>query len=290
MTKKKDSPRTRQPLARKSSKVSLTYYRSASGQGKGDSPFTKRQNKGRVRKLLFGALDISVLIMLGAFFTYSLIVKPQAEVSATSYVYHSADTYKRAVDKELGAFSNRNKITLNEGSITNKLKADFPEISRARLELPVVSQVPTIHLEIAKPLFVLKNTSGSYIVSSQGMVVGEGKYFKHIKQLPVIEDQSDFSIQKGRPALSTSSASFIEAIWKQSKKAGVPVSSIVLPPLPMELNLRTSDKPYFVKFYLGGDPQVQVGQFLAARSQFQKDNISPQQYLDVRVQGRIFYK
>jgi hypothetical protein len=75
----------------------------------------------------------------------------------------------------------------------------------------------------------------------------------------------------------------------QTRRAGVPIKSLTFPPLAQELDLATEDQPYFVKFYLGGDPLVQAGTFLAARHQF-SSGVKPSVYLDVRVPGKIFYK
>jgi hypothetical protein len=70
----------------------------------------------------------------------------------------------------------------------------------------------------------------------------------------------------------------------------VTITSLSLPSKPSELDLRTKDRPYFVKFYMGGDALTQAGQFLAARAQFDRQNHQPADYLDVRVAGKIFYK
>jgi hypothetical protein len=70
----------------------------------------------------------------------------------------------------------------------------------------------------------------------------------------------------------------------------VSIKSLTLPKSVQELDLHTSDRTYFVKFYLGGDALQQTGQFLAARHQFDITNSQPAEYLDVRVAGKIFYK
>jgi len=90
--------------------------------------------------------------------------------------------------------------------------------------------------------------------------------------------------------VSASSAKFINTVIAQSKRANVPIVSFVLPNTAQEVDLRTSDKPYYVKFYLGGDALIQTGQFLAARHQFDATNSQPSEYLDVRVAGKIFYR
>ncbi|MGH7156635.1 MAG: hypothetical protein ACREGG_00760, partial [Candidatus Saccharimonadales bacterium] len=86
------------------------------------------------------------------------------------------------------------------------------------------------------------------------------------------------------------SVGFINTVIAECKHSKVPISSLVLPTTPQELDLHTADQPYYVKFYLGGDVLNEAGQFLAARNHFAQTKQSPSQYLDVRVQGKIFYK
>jgi hypothetical protein len=108
--------------------------------------------------------------------------------------------------------------------------------------------------------------------------------------LTEVTDQSGFSANAGQQVMSADSVKFVNALVAQLKHANVPISEIILPPLAQELNLKISDRPYYVKFYLGGDVLQQTGQFLATRKQFSQTNTQPAEYLDVRVPGKIFYK
>jgi hypothetical protein len=290
MIRKSLQPRTRQP-AKGRAKVPLTYYRSAGGAAQDDkSPFIRSKPKTRVRKYLLGALDFGVLLLFLAIFIYSLIIRPEPKIAANSYTYHPAATYQQAAQEQLKSLTSRNKLTINEDQIIKNLQSEFPEIANARLELPVISQIPTLHLTIAEPALVLKNNKSSYIVSSIGTVVDKAEGFSRSKELPSVEDQADFDLKPGSPAFSRESTSFIVDVWRYTKASNINVASMVLPVRPMELNLKTTDKPYFVKFYLGGDAVLQTGQFVAARNQFEKDGVNPSEYLDVRIQGKIFYK
>jgi hypothetical protein len=70
----------------------------------------------------------------------------------------------------------------------------------------------------------------------------------------------------------------------------VPISALSLPAVPEEIDLRASDQPYYVKFYMGGSAVLQTGQFLAARQHFKQTGQLPAQYLDARIAGKVFYK
>jgi len=213
----------------------------------------------------------------------------------TSKEIRGVETYKK-LEEALKGLKNRNKLTFDKKGLTTELKQQFPEISNVTVELPLFGQVPSIRLSIAKPSLVLKGAEGTIgaaerlIVDAKGTLIGSQQNFPSVKDLPLITDETGFVANIGQPILSLSDVSFILNVLAQAEKAKVPIASLTLPKLAQELDLRTSDRNYFVKLYLGGDALLQAGQFLAARAQFDKQNSQPSQYLDVRVPGKIYFK
>jgi len=233
---------------------------------------------------------VALVIVLVGCLIYSLILKPEPKIVATSLAYRPVGDYASAAQAQLKSPKNRTKLTIDEQAITSRLKRQFSEIQVASVGLPIFGQKPVINLDIAPPSFILNSDSQRYIVDNAGVAVALASSLPNLKSLPVIDDQSGFSAQVGHQALSSSSVAFINQLVAQAKLSKVPISTITLPALAQELDIRTSDKPYFTKFYLGGDASVQIGQFLAARHQFASTHVDPADYLDVRVSGKIYYK
>lgn len=273
-------------------KVPLTYYRSgAAGNKAAGSPFKRKDTKpGRWRIFLIRAIDLAVIAAVIFGIGYSLVVKPEPIIKANDYSYRPAKVYARAAAELLSSAKNRTKMTLEESSIAGPLRSRFPEISSMSIELPLVGQRPILHLTIAKPTLRLSGNDQSYIVDSEGVAVARSADLPAIKNLPLLNDQTGYDIKTGQQALSISSVKFISTLLAECKRAHIPVKSLTLPLAPLELDLRTSDEPYFVKLYLDGNALVQTGQFLAARHKFASGGGQPTQYLDVRVEGKVFYK
>lgn len=288
MTALNSRPRTWQNSTRVSRTPITSYYSGKSSGGR--SPFEKKPKKRRSRKLAFGILDILIIGLILFGLIYALIVKPQPRVIANDLSYHSRDTYRVALAKKLGEFKNRNKMTLDAQGIEESMKKQFPEIADVSVQLPLFGQSPTVKLAVAAPTFFLTSEGKVYIVNSAGIAVNRSEELPNVKDLPQVLDQSGFPISKGTQALGGSAVGFIRAVLSQSERSKVPIKSLSLPPAAQELHVRTQDTPYLVKFYLGGDARTQIGQFLAARAQFAKSGINPSEYLDVRVQGKIFYR
>ena len=66
---------------------------------------------------------------------------------------------------------------------------------------------------------------------------------------------------------------------------------MVLPVGTSELDVKLTNQPYTVKFNLeSGTARQQAGTFLATQAKLQSQNVTPGQYVDVRVGGRAYYK
>ncbi|MBX4197408.1 hypothetical protein KW801_02530 [Candidatus Saccharibacteria bacterium] len=266
-----------------------TYYRSKN-QSESASPFKKKTAPRRGRKILFGAADILLIILLLAGLVYSLLLSAQPKLIVRDKSYHSAAAYQKAIEPMFSSLANRNKLSFNENALIKQIQTQFPEVQSARVELPFFSQKPTVWLNISKPAFNLTSGSNSFVIDSAGLAVAKTQELPELKSLVSLNDQSGFPIGLGKQVLASEAVDFINKVIAQSKRAKVPISTLTLPTAAQELDLRTADAPYFVKFYLGGDALTQTGQFLAARQKLSQSGQTPSQYLDVRIAGKIFYK
>ncbi|MBI4033406.1 hypothetical protein HY379_00210 [Candidatus Saccharibacteria bacterium] len=269
------------------------HYRSGGAAKK--SPFQRRP-KAKTRGFVGKTLDWLVIVAILAAAAYSLILSPQPTTVLNSTVYRTKDAYNDAAITILKQLKNRNKLTFDENSLEAALKRQFPEVSSAAVDLPLFGRSPTVRITIAKPSLILKGAEGTVgdgqrlIIDSKGTVIGPVSDFPAIQDLPLITDETGYEARVGRSALSLSDVNFILTVIAQANNAKVPIASLILPTLAQEVDLRTTDRGYFVKFYLAGDALVQSGQFLAARKNFEQTKKDPAQYLDVRVFGKVFYK
>ncbi len=278
---------SRAPQTRSQRTPINTYYRSK--EKSSNSPFVKKPAKKPVRKFILVFLDLIILAILVLGLLYSLALKASPVVEANDFSYHTKATYAAAGRVQFGRFQNRNKLTFNETSVIKALQSRFPEISAAQVELPFFSEQPVLHLTVAEPSFILSSSKSSLIVDSAGVAVGPAASFP-IKGLPYVIDDSGYIAKAGSQVMGSDAVDFINSVMNQCRRAKIPIASLVLPAQPQELQLRTKDSGYYVKFYLGGDALQETGQFLAARHHFSQIHQPPSQYLDVRVSGKIFYK
>ncbi|HSX27152.1 MAG TPA: hypothetical protein VLG25_00015 [Patescibacteria group bacterium] len=270
-------------------KTPLNFYRSTT-KSNSDSPFEKKLKQSKSRVLFSKTVDLLLIVL--AFFAlgYILIIRPQPKVDIDSVTYHPLNYYSDFLSAEFKDIKNRNKITFDEGQIVAEAKKHFPEISDAAITLNLFSQTPNVKISVSEPAFILSSQEADYIVDHEGVAVAKRVELPKLSALPILLDQTGFNVSLGKQVISSDQVKFINQLIAQAKKSKVPILSMTLPAKAQELDLKTKDHSYYIKFFLGGDSLAQIGQFLAARHQFEQTGKQPTKYLDVRVSGKIYYQ
>lgn len=206
----------------------------------------------------------------------------------------NTQTYQTAADKLLAAsIWNRNKLTINTDAISRQLLKQFPELSDASITLPLLSKRPTVYVQTTQPALVLVSGNGTFVLDTDGKaLLNTDNLTPQVRHgLPVVTDQSGLDVSLNHQALSSGDVSFVRTVVIELSARHVGISSMILPPDASELDVHISGKPYFVKFNLqSGDARQQAGTFLATQAQLQRQHITPSRYIDVRVDGRAYYK
>lgn len=270
----------------------FAYYRSENpAGGEQKSPFARKPSKtpGQ-RKILKKTIVIFAAVLVVAVLIYSLLLNSTPEVIVKQDPYLRAQVYKDYVERLFDSPGNQNKVTIDKNKLNESIKDQFPEITSVSIDLPATSRSAIVRINVAEPNLTLDTNGGLFIINSQGFVAGHTTDLSHIKNLPVVTDKSNFSVVPGKQILAQKSVEFISNLIHQADKSKINVASLTLPASAQELHLTTSDAGYYTKFYLSGDSARQLGQWLAARNEFSKTKKQPSQYLDVRVEGKIFYK
>jgi hypothetical protein len=193
-----------------------------------------------------------------------------------------------------GSVMNRTKLTINTAAISAALERQFPELATVTIKLPLIDHRPIVYIQPATPALVLITTQGSsYIVDDRGRVLANTRDVAYnAPHLPNVKDNSGTAVSTGRQALPTGTVSFLQAVLFQLERKQLNVSTFVLPAGKSELDAYLYGQSYFIKFNLADSDtaQQQAGTFLAVRHHLQEQGTAPVQYIDVRVDGRAYYK
>jgi cell division septal protein FtsQ len=194
-----------------------------------------------------------------------------------------------ALDK---AFWNGNKLTINTDRITADLRAQFPELAGVTVSVPFAGNRVRVYVEPATPQLLLSSNNTLYVVDTSGRALIAAAQVPRIEKLglPVVNDQTGLPVEAGKAALPSTSVAFITEIVAQLKAKSITISSLTLPAGTSEMDVRISGVGYFVKFNLQGNAREEAGAFLAVKKQLERDRITPQTYIDVRVEERAYYR
>jgi hypothetical protein len=206
-----------------------------------------------------------------------------------------AGSYQKAAQKLLSSsVGNHNKLTINTSAVAASMQKHFPELASVSIALPVLGQRPVMYLELSKPALVLQSQANGYL-----LIGTDGRALERLSNpnvggdsLPIVADQTGISVNPGQIAMSQSDVAFIGLVVSQFETQHISIQAMILPAASRELDVHLTGVPYFVKFNLNdnADAKQQIGTFLATRKYLLAHSITPTQYVDARVSGRVYYK
>lgn len=289
--------RPRNPNQAKPVSRSVNFYRSDKNIEIKESDTEKRlSDRAKADKSKHKLLVIFSLILIFGFVLYSNTVSSSVRVGyANDYQspYNSTNNYAEFVDGIINkSLSNKTKITINTKAIEKELLDNFPEVDNASLSLPIVGRRPNLILSVRRPVAVLIAGPDSYIIDSRGFIVSDIKdlALSERQKLPVIIDESGMEVKVGTQILPSDTIDFILNAKHQVESKSLSINKLVLPVRLNELDIYINDQNYYIKTDTTGDARVQLGGYFAVSNSLRSKGISPSEYIDVRVEEKVFYK
>lgn len=244
------------------------------------------------RHVLAGILGIVVfLLLMGLSSTPKVVVL--GDVS-NQFALQDLSVYRQAAHNAFGrSIANDNKLTINTDAVAVELRNSFPELHAVSISLPFFGRQPTVYIQPATPQLVFSTASGQFILDSNGRALSNyqsGTKLPTSRSVPIVSDQTGIAVRKGDIALPSQSVAFITQVAEQLYAKQIKIDTWTLPAGGSQLNVKVSGAPYFVKFNLQSNAREETGTFLAAKNYLDGKKITPGQYIDARVTGRVYYK
>jgi hypothetical protein len=236
-----------------------------------------------------------IAVLIGVFYSFWLQPLPRITViSQAGTVHRDSKLYQQEIeDIWRKTLLNQTKLTVHSGTIRNDILDHFGELADAQIELPLLGRRPAITLTPAKPAMQLISANGTFYVSSTGRVMAKTTDVtqNQLGQLPLIRDEGGLNAEVGKFVIPEPQAVFLQKLYAQLVAAQVSVQSITLPNnAANEADVRIGDKAYYIKFSTDTDPRQAVGTYIAARDKLNADGVTPAEYIDVRVEEKVFYR
>lgn len=302
--KKRKSERQSRSVERHSSAPIVRYYRPApqdSSLNKARSQNIDREeqskNKGSISVInLF--IRWSGFIIIGLLLVLNTTI---GDVSISAKIPEgwpiTADNYKSGIKSILNeSVWNRSKATMSSSRFEQKIKQKFPEVESATAIVPLAGRRLQVNLTFAEPIArVITTNNEQALMSKNGIVM--------LKQ-DATKINSSFSFL---PALSIPSlpinvseqimtqeevmlVSLLTAEFDGSQDARPKLRTIEFDAKKREMKIRFDGKNYYAKLTSDREPRLQVGSLVATLVNSAEQGIVISEYVDVRVDGRVFIK
>lgn len=241
---------------------------------------------------VIGSLLIIVLI---AVWSLQLGNNPKVMVvgpSGSQVFLRDRKAYQEAARAAFMSLLNSNKLTVNAQDVVSELRRQFPELKAVSISLPVIGSQPVVYIQPATPKLLLVGKGGMYVLDGGGRALISGNQVPDLDALhiPIVNDQSGITIRLGRVALPSSTVAFISEVTGQLQAKGITISSLTLPAGVPELQVRIGGAGYFIRYNLHGNPREEAGAYLAAKQYLESTHATANEYVDVRVDNKVYYK
>lgn len=201
--------------------------------------------------------------------------------------------YQQAAQKILSnSLADKSKITVDSDGFSKDMKDQFPELIDVAITLPLMGRRPIVEIVAAQPILKLSTQNETYLVDVNGRVLvraNENASYANLK-IPEVNDQSGVKAEVGKGIIPGDSVAFITTFINQLKFQKLIIEKLTLPAKASELHVKIKDIPYYIKTNLQTDPRVAAGQFLAVKQKLEAENKVPKEYIDVRVEEKVFVK
>ncbi len=306
--KSKKSPARSVKFDRKSSAPIMRYYRPAAGvknqrtidktKSKNNFRSTPESSRTSIFGLIYRWFGIIVIIFLVVANTTlsDAIVKMNGDNQTN--MYRPLEEYSEGINSIFkSSVKNRSKFTLNSTTFEAKIKNEFPEVKGAVVVTPLAGRRLQVGLVLEQPLARLNQSlsNSQAVLSESGTVVLEDDATVINEQFAKIPSLSipNINYSVGDQILTSSEADLIKLLvseFDSSDPYRHKVKSIEFDVQKREIRVRFDGAGYFAKLTPERESRAQVGALVSALKSLSERGEMPSEYIDVRVDDRVFVK
>ncbi|MCA9344371.1 hypothetical protein KC946_00890 [Candidatus Saccharibacteria bacterium] len=280
-------------------------YSSDKRQTNSRSKDTTRESHNRLEvdkprprmKLTIERLSIlGIIILVAGCLMYISTLSSDARVAVNtdkkSKLLHSKQEYQAALTDILEqSVLNKSKLTIDTNKVGQELKKLFPEVNKVNVLLPLAGRRPTVEINTDEVKLIIVSGNEAYGVGQSGKLLIRVKDKPEINQgLPKVQDDAELDSKLGQNILTSQDVAYILNVIEQLEAKNIAIESITLPQRAAEMHIKPKGEKYIIKFSFLTDYRIAVGQYLSLRKKLATENISPSEYIDSRVEERIYYK
>jgi cell division septal protein FtsQ len=180
------------------------------------------------------------------------------------------------------SFLGSNSLFVNPDEIGKRLKTNNYQLENVQVERRLLGG---ILVTVSEQRATLQWRSGSSVF----VLSGNGKAYAQLdnldKGLPVVEDSTNLPVRIGQKVVPSSFVAFVQKVDPQLASLGLQSTNKSVAETTTELYVKTN-KGYVIKLDTTRSLESQISDLRAVLAK----KISPSEYVDLRIAGRVFYK
>ncbi len=256
---------------------------------RGGEVANKRKTTKR-KRLAWKVLIYSVLVLVGGFFLWN-----NSRVTEVTMKVEQ-ENYRPAIEQYLSRNLVANfKPFVSEQAINDALTDEYPEIETVSIRLPFFGESMNVTIIERRAQLVLRTSEDMYlIVDSNGYAYDTYDPKTRNDRVVILKDDTEVAYDlKDNRFVASGVVEFIEvaneALKKVKQYAGQSFSYRLTDEARV-MYAKPSKQAYEVKMQLDRSPQAQVDSLKSALNFYTAKGVKPAKYVDVRVNGTVYYK
>lgn len=253
-----------------------------------DKKKTKSKPRFGIRKFIKPLLYCIVLIaILYAVLASNLLKINKIEINGNQTIKSEEITSQvRAIIT--GSSMNQNILFVPVSEIEKQLKKDNYQVAKVEVS-KVAFNTLKITITEQKPSLLWKSGNSLSIITENGRgFIGEPN--EQLKEnLPIVEDLSNLPVKEGDKVVSQEFVTFVNELYSVLPQKGVAISIVQVEESTTEVTVTTKEG-YKIRFDTTRPFNEQLTDLLAVLDSLKKQGKKLNQYIDLRINGKVFYK
>jgi cell division septal protein FtsQ len=225
-----------------------------------------------------------VIILGGAtylvFFSKLLDIK-RVEVTGYSHPEVIEEIAKDQMEK---SFFSSNVLFFSTSNLTSTLSGE-PKIKKVRVR-KILPQKIIISIDEAKGSIIWSSVGDKFLISEGGVVMEPARE----ENLPIVFDAANIKVTPGEKVASPTFINFINTINEKFQPVtGEEIQKIIIFDILSDVHV-LAKSGWTVYFNSNKDPETQLKNLARILEEARKGGQTKLQYIDMRIEDRIFYK